>query len=121
MPQDDPLPAQGLHDCVSGGRYQIHETIRAPHVLVEEHVRRTIDDHAPGTDARRSRDDVEAREGAAVNTGPPAAASHAEAGASVAPTLAAGATTPKRRWRNIIRTCLLWEKEGTVSSSKCNG
>jgi hypothetical protein len=35
VPQDDPLPAQGLHDCVSGRLYQIHETVRVPHVLVE--------------------------------------------------------------------------------------
>jgi hypothetical protein len=36
-----PRPAQGLHDGVSGRLYQIHETIRAPYVWVEEHVEGT--------------------------------------------------------------------------------
>ena len=79
-------------------------------------------DHAPGTDARRLRDHVAAREGCDGETVlRPRQPSHAEAGASVAPTPAAGAPHTSDSGANIIQTFLLWEKEGTVSSYKCNG
>ncbi|MEO8340195.1 MAG: hypothetical protein ABI604_10840, partial [Nitrospirota bacterium] len=90
-----------------GGRYQMHETIRASHVWVGARGWAQAN-HAPGAAARRSRDHVSAREDRGGCTEPPTPApGHAEARSSVAPTPAAGATNTGDGGGNITRTLLL--------------
>ena len=102
-------------DCTiahQGGLYQIHDTLRATHVLVEERIDGTmrINPQRPG--ARLSRHHVSSREGSYGQHGPPPPVpGHAEAGPSVAHTPAAGAKNTGPDGDAINRTFLLWEKE----------
>ena len=118
LPQDETVPTQGLHDCVSVAlltpgwtRSDSRDDPAPPRVGGRA---RGWDqaNHAPGSVTRLSRDHVAAREDRGGHTGPPrSAASHPEAGSSVAPTPAAGATNTGDGGENITRTFLLGEKE----------
>ena len=103
--QGDTAPTQRLHACVSGRALSGSRDDSSPPRVGGRAGGWDPANHAPGSAARLSRDHASAR----GHIGPPTPApGHAEAGSSVAPTPAVGATNIGDGGENITRTFLNW-------------
>lgn len=95
-----------------GALYQIHDTLRASHVRVEERVDGTMRLTHKGRPLAYHAITARPVKAAAVTPVPPAPApGHAEAGASMAQTPAAGTTRARGGGHHLNRTFLFWEEE----------